>query len=211
MLTIFAREDATIKDLIKKLAKDDIWIREEGSAEGFLGVNISSHDNSGAFQLTQTSLIKRVIDALGLHANFTSAKDTPADACPFPKDANGTPADPTVNYASIVGMLLYLSGHTRPDIAFAVHQCARYTFRPTARHVTALKRIGRYLKGTQSRGLIMRPSKHLHVDCYPDADFAGLYKHEDSQDRHIVFVVALALSSRLLTVPFSGKANCKQR
>eukprot|EP00956_Cyclotella_meneghiniana_P013545 scaffold19631_cov45-Cyclotella_meneghiniana.AAC.1 len=83
-------------------------------------------------------------------------------------------------------MLLYLSGHSRPDIAFAVHQCARYTFKPTSRHFAALKRIGRYLKGTADKGLILRPSKHLHVDCFPDADFAGLYNHEDSQDPHCV-------------------------
>ena len=76
-------------------------------------------------------------------------------------------------------MLLYLSGHSRPDIAFAVHQCARYTFKPTSRHFAALKRIGRYLKGTVDKGLILRPSKYLHVDCFPDADFAGLYNHED--------------------------------
>jgi hypothetical protein len=45
----------------------------------------------------------------------------------------------------------------------------------------ALKQIGRYLKGTRDKGLIMRPSHHLHVDCYPDADLAGLYNNEDAQ------------------------------
>ncbi|KAL7483296.1 hypothetical protein ACHAW6_008946 [Cyclotella cf. meneghiniana] len=81
-------------------------------------------------------------------------------------------------------MLLYLSGHSCPDIAFAVHQCARYTFHPTRRHELALVRIGRYLKGTMNKGLVMSPSLHPRVDCYPDADFAGLYGHEDSRDPH---------------------------
>jgi hypothetical protein len=89
-----------------------------------------------------------------------------------------------VNYAAVVGMLLYLSGHSRPDIAFAVHQVARYTFKPTRRHEQALIRIGRYLKGTRDKGLIMSPTDEPQVDCYPDADFAGLYGHEDSQDPH---------------------------
>jgi hypothetical protein len=30
----------------------------------------------------------------------------------------------------------------------------------------------------------MSPSSTPHVDCYPDADFAGLYGHEDSMDPH---------------------------
>jgi hypothetical protein len=47
-------------------------------------------------------------------------------------------------------------------------------------YVTTLKWISRYLKGTQSKGIIMRPSKDIHVDCYPDADFAGLYTKEDA-------------------------------
>jgi hypothetical protein len=185
-LLLYARDDSTIDNLIAKLKKDKIWIRKEASTEGFLGVDISARRPDGSFDLAQTGLITRVIDALGLHSALTGSKDTPADASPLPRDKDGTPADPVVNYASVVGMLLYLSGHTRPDIAFAVSQCARYTFQPTNRHVTALKRIGHYLKGTRSKGITLRPSDILHVDCYPDADFAGLYNHEDVQDPHCV-------------------------
>jgi hypothetical protein len=185
-LLMYSCNDQQIDDLIAKLKKDKIWIRKEGSTEGFLGVDISSTKADGSFTLTQTGLTTRVIEALGLHAEWTGSKETPADVTALPRDVNGTPADPLVPYASVVGMLLYLSGHTRPDIAFAVHQCAWYTFQPTQRHVTALKRIGRYLKGTRDKGLIMRPSGHIHVDCYPDADFAGLYNNENAQDPHCV-------------------------
>lgn len=185
-ILMYARDERIIDSLIGKLKKDNIWIRKEGSTEGFLGVDISPRRPDGSFTLLQTGLTKRVIEALGLHADWTGAKETPADVVALPRDKDGTPADPLVNYSSVVGMLLYLAGHTRPDIAFAVHQCARYTFKPTTRHVTALKRIGRYLKGTQNEGLIMKPSSTVHVDCYPDADFAGLYSKEDAQDPHCV-------------------------
>ena len=79
-------------------------------------------------------------------------------------------------------MLLYLSGHTRPDIAYAVNCCARYMFNPRFSHEVALKRIGRYLKATRDKGLILNPSKVLQIDCFPDADFAGLYGHEQASD-----------------------------
>jgi hypothetical protein len=183
-MLLYAKDDSTIDNLIKALHDSKIWIRKEGSAEGFLGVDITRHKDG--LTLTQAGLTKRIITALGLDTSYTTKKDTPAEVSPLPKDANGEPADPAINYPSVVGMLLYLCGHTRPDIAFAVHQCSRYTFKPTRRHVCAVKRIGRYLKGTQDKGLIMRPSRHLRVDCYPDADFAGLYSHEDSQDPHCV-------------------------
>eukprot|EP00956_Cyclotella_meneghiniana_P035535 scaffold115810_cov49-Cyclotella_meneghiniana.AAC.1 len=195
-LLIYSRNRDSIDSLISTLQDDGIKLREEGEAEGFLGVDIK-RTKSGV-SLTQTDgLIKRIISALGMDSAYTSKKDTPAEVAPLPKDADGIPADRTIHYASVIGMLLYLSGHSRPDIAYAVHQCARYTFKPTTRHVAALKRIGRYLKGTKSQGLILKPSKDLNIDCYPDADFAGFYSHEDKQDPHCVrsrtgYVILLA-------------------
>ena len=80
-------------------------------------------------------------------------------------------------------MLLYLSGHTRPDIAFSVNCCARYMFSPRHLHELALKRLGRYLKQTSDRGMVMNVSKDVYkVDAYPDADFAGTYGHENHTD-----------------------------
>jgi len=110
---------------------------------------------------------------------------TPADKAALGRDLDGQPASGNVNYASVIGMLLYL-GHSRPDIAFATHQCARYTFAPKQSHEDALKRIGRYLKGTLENGLILNPSDELKIDCYPDADFAGLWNRDEKQDPHCV-------------------------
>eukprot|EP00804_Cyclotella_cryptica_P018088 CCRYP_017613-RA/>CCRYP_017613-RA protein AED:0.31 eAED:0.29 QI:0/0/0/1/0/0.5/2/0/495 len=123
---------------------------------------------------------------LGLCSHSSTALSTPAESAPLPKDSEGDLASGAFNYAAVVGMLLYLSGHSRPDIAFAFHQCTRYTFRPTRKHELALICIGRYLKGTMDKGLILSPSDEARIDCFPDADFAGLYGHEDSQDPHCV-------------------------
>jgi hypothetical protein len=75
-------------------------------------------------------------------------------------------------------MLMYLASNTRPDIAFAVHQCARFTHCPRRSHEQALKRIARYLKGTRERGIVVRPSQDLSLDLFADADFAGLWNVE---------------------------------
>ncbi|KAL7530645.1 hypothetical protein ACHAXR_003612 [Thalassiosira sp. AJA248-18] len=78
-------------------------------------------------------------------------------------------------------MLLYLAGHSRPDIAYAyaVNSAARYMICPKRSHEEALKRIGRYLKATRDRGLVLNPTGNiLKIDAYPDADFAGLHGHE---------------------------------
>lgn len=48
----------------------------------------------------------------------------------------------------LVGRLIYLSVHERPDISYAVTCLLQFSTNPKAIHITALKRILRYLKGT---------------------------------------------------------------
>ena len=106
-----------------------------------------------------------------------NGKATPAEGKPLVKDEDGLDAKREFNYSSVVGMLLYLAGHSRPDIAYAVNCTARYMFSAKRSHEEALKRIGRYLKATRDRGLVLNPSTDgvLKIDNYPDADFAGMY------------------------------------
>jgi hypothetical protein len=179
---LYSKNEADINRVLDGLKKDGVSIRREGTAEGFLGVDLIR--SGSTITLLQTGLIKRIISAVGLCSSNSTAISTPAEASPLPKDSEGAPASGSFNYAAAVGMLLYLCGHSRPDIAFAVHQCARYTFCPTRRHELALVRIARYLKGTADKGLIMTPLADARIDCYPDADFAGLYGHEHVQDPH---------------------------
>ena len=183
-LLIYSRDSSNIQEFISNMKKAKIDLREEGTAEGFLGVNIERDERNKTITLTQSGLSKRVIEALGLCASNSVKCSTPAETSALPKDADGEMASGAINYPSVVGMLLYLSGHSRPDIAFAVHQCARYTFQPRLKHEIALKRIGRYLKGTVDKGIIMSPSDDMGIECYPDADFAGLWSHENPQDPH---------------------------
>ncbi len=99
------------------------------------------------------------------------------------KDVNGDLASGAFSYSSVVGMLLCLSGHTCPDITFAVNCCACYMFCPKHLHELALKRIGPYLKQTPDQGMVMNPSSHVcKIDAYPDTDFAGMHGHEEHTD-----------------------------
>ena len=95
----------------------------------------------------------------------------------------GEPCCEAWEYRSIVGMMLYLAGRTRPDIAYAVHQCARFSHNPEKSHEVGVKHITQYLKGTSTKRIIMSPDlKNMRIDPYADADFAGLYTTEDKMD-----------------------------
>jgi hypothetical protein len=176
------------------LKNDDIALHKEGTAEGYLGVDIQREGVN--ISLKQEGLTKCIIQALGLDTKCSTPVDTPTETPALGKDIEGKEASGNINYASVVGMLLYL-GHAHPDISFATHQCARYNHSPKQSHKDALKRIGHYLKGILTKGLILNPSKTINIDCYPDADFAGLWTQDDKQDPHCVhsqtgYVICLA-------------------
>ncbi|GKE00757.1 retrovirus-related pol polyprotein from transposon TNT 1-94 [Tanacetum coccineum] len=63
----------------------------------------------------------------------------------------GKPGDATL-YHDMIGSLMYLTS-SRSDLIYAVCLCARYQAKPTEKHLNAVKRIFRYLKGTIKMGL----------------------------------------------------------
>jgi hypothetical protein len=130
--------------------------------------------------LTQTGLINRIIEAAGV--TQLPIKHTPASAKPLVKDEPGDDINGTFNYISVVGMLQYLQNHTRPDITYAVSQCARFVHHPKRSHEEAVIHLCQYICGTPHRGLIYRPTGGLYIDAYVDTDFAGLWPHEDHLD-----------------------------
>ncbi|XP_047336640.1 secreted RxLR effector protein 161-like [Impatiens glandulifera] len=48
---------------------------------------------------------------------------------------------PKVPYLSVIGALMYLASHTRPDISFVVNLLARYSSSPIKRHWNSVKHI----------------------------------------------------------------------
>ena len=73
--------------------------------------------------------------------------------------------------------------NTRPDIAFAMHQCAWFCNNPKCLHEKAVKDIAWYLWLTRANGLILKPNGNFCLDAYSDSDFAGLW-HKDHAHLH---------------------------
>ena len=178
---MYAKSPQDLQDLLTEMRAIGLQLDEEGNAEGFLGVDIQRDEATGTITLTQVGLIKRILTALG--CDDLPAVDTPADEI-LHKDEYGDPATGSFNYASVIGMIWYLYGHSRPDLGFALSQAARFTHSPRRSHELALIRIGQYLKGTADKGMILQPAAldSLFMDCHVDSDFMGLYGKEPRDD-----------------------------
>ena len=100
------------------------------TAEHYLGICITQQ--GGVIKLDQQASVEDLLRAHGMEN--ANPKATPCDAkCRLPKlkDDEARTKEP---YRSLVGALLYLSMHTRPDIGYAVHELARHCSAPGERH-----------------------------------------------------------------------------
>jgi hypothetical protein len=170
---LFSKSTSVIDDLITSLSRRYV-IGEQGSVQDFLGIRITT-DTSGAVHFHQEGLIRSILH--DLHLFDSASKPTPAVHVLHP-DENGPPREELWNYRSIIGKLNFLAQMTRPDISMAVHNCARFSAKPTSLHEQAVKRIGRYLAHTHTQGLTYRPNDNHSLDMYVDADIAGTWHRE---------------------------------
>ncbi|GJW82709.1 hypothetical protein Tco_0155854 [Tanacetum coccineum] len=87
------------------------------------------------------------------------------------EDPQGKVVDPTC-YRGMIGTLMYLTS-SRPDLVFPVCICARYQANPPEKHIHAVKRIFRYLRGTINMGLWYSKDSCIALTAFADADHAG--------------------------------------
>ena len=154
-------------------------ITDEGEIDTYLGVKVTrpTHDT---IELSQPHLIQQILDDLGMKPN-TKTKDKAAPSSTIlRRDLDGKPFDEAWDYRSVVGKLNYLEKSTRPEIAYAVHQCARFSNNPKQSHANAVKYLCRYLMATKDRGLILHPSQDKSFEVHVDCDFAGNWVKEDA-------------------------------
>ena len=105
-------------------------------------------------------------------------------------------------YQVVVGNLLYLSTKTRSDMAYAVSCVARFCTKPIKEHWTGVKRILRYLKGTNKFGLIYREDTPVAITGYSDADWAGDVGDRKSTSGYVFLLGGAAISWK------SSKQTC---
>jgi hypothetical protein len=149
-----------------KRAPENLW----------LGLNIIKKD--GCITINAKQKIIDLLDAYGLR----DCKTAITPAAPGTKLAPLTAGKPTENfpYREAVGSLLWLARTARPDILYAVSECAKHCHAYGDEHITAVKRVIRYLKHTMDKELTYRRSDSINLTLYVDANFAG----EGSEGEH---------------------------
>lgn len=179
---IFSKDLSTINSIVKTLQEDfDVELEDDlkgGDVSRYLGMEIQRNTDK-SFEIKQPFLIDRILSLLEID-DKVNPKNTPVSKPLLHKDKEAAPRARSWNYRAVIGMLNYLQASTRPDIAMAVHQCARFSIDPRITHERAVMRIGKYLLATKERGIKFTPDTSKGVECHVDADFAGSWDQADS-------------------------------
>ena len=181
-------------DKTKEKLRVKFKLEDLGELRYYLGIKFER--NGRKMILNQEAYCQRILKRFGMDQ---------AASCPTPMVANidellkrktvGEKEQEEMEkfpYRALVGSLLYLSCHTRPDISFAVGVLARFLDSPSLEHWKAGKRVLRYLVGTSTKGIVVgsegSTTEDTYLSAYCDSDWAGDVSDRKSTGAYIVLL-----------------------
>ncbi|GKD90540.1 ribonuclease H-like domain-containing protein [Tanacetum coccineum] len=176
---------ASSSDLLKQIISSlhaEFSMTDLGPLNYFLGIS-AQRTSSGLF-LSHTKYAREVLERAGM-MNCNPCK-TPADT-DSKLGPDGDPVSDPSLYRSLVGSLQYLT-FTHLELPYGVQQVCLYMHDPREPHLSAMKRILRYVRGTLDHGLQLYISPTSQLIAYSDADWAGCPTTRRSTSGYCVFL-----------------------
>ena len=172
--------DSSINALTQEFSeemKKEFEMSMVGELNYFLGLQVKQRKD-GIF-ISQEKYVKNIVKRFGLdlkkHASTLMSSSTKLSS-----NLAGVEVNPTL-YRSIISSLLYLTA-SRADVSFSVRVCARFQVALKESHMTAVKRIIRYVYGTSDYGIWYSRDSNDCLAGYLDADWAVCV---DDKKKHI--------------------------
>jgi hypothetical protein len=173
-------------------------ITDLGDCNWVLNMEVIQSADRSTILLSQRAYLERVLNQY----NMSDCKPelTPMTQIDLTdtKLEPGKPLSPAQHelYRKIIGSTLYVANVTRIDIAHTVGMLARFVSAPTTTHLTAAKRLLRYLRGTMDYCLKFEGTglPDLELAVYSDSNWAG-----DKTDRHSTTGYVLQLNGSTIS------------
>ena len=178
---------------IKNATKKEFSIKDLGDLTYCLGIEIHRKRDERITKMNQRAYIKRLAEKFGVD----NCKDvhTPADSnAKLAKVPDEEVFVPKFPYRELVGALMYVATCTRPDIAHAVGEVAKYCERYNKSHWTAAKRILKYLKTNQDMSIVFSGFNKGELIGFADANWAGDLDTRRSTTGYVFFLNGSAIS-----------------
>jgi hypothetical protein len=171
-LLLFRTLDELIEQTVAQLNAE--WeITDLGEPVKIVGIKIALGDHS--ITISQRRYLELILRKE--HMDMANPVGMPLDPnVVLEPNPDGNTGDRSNLYARLIGELQFIANATRPDIAYAISRLSSYTANPTLQHVSALKRVLRYLSGTRSYGITYSDvlGHPNYFFGYTDAAFANV-------------------------------------
>jgi transposase InsO family protein len=219
---VMCTDDAVLRASVVAGLAAMFKLTDFGLSKLYIGIEVD--DTDGAVRLSQPSYAKDVVKRF----NMTDAATKPMPATPnlvLPKLSavdESTAAAASLHasvsvfpYRSAIGALLYLAVATRPDIACIVNLLAQFCTCFTTTHVTAVKHVLRYIKGTLSKGLYFKrvvggnKTKGVQISAVCDSDWGTDLNSRKSRTGYVIYIGGAPISWRSTTQRSVALSSCE--
>ena len=154
--------------------KDEIRSKFEISNLGskIIGCEVKHDWDEGMMAVTQSQYINVLLSRFGMKG--CKMVETPLN--PGARLQQRDTDDPDIilckQYSALIGSLLYVACGSRPDISFTVQMLSQFSLNPSKQHLTAAKRVLRYLKRTVDMGITYCTGREpLSISAFSDSDW----------------------------------------
>ncbi|KAI3752835.1 hypothetical protein L2E82_24873 [Cichorium intybus] len=140
----------------KKYLSSNFKMKDLGEVDTILGIKVKRTGNE--ITLSQSHYIENVFKRFQ-HLN-TKEFNNPFESSVKLKINSGR-AVAQLEYASVIGSMMYARHYTRPDIAFAISKLSQYSVNPGTEHWKAVGRVLGCLKRTSTFELTYTPTSGI--------------------------------------------------
>lgn len=188
---------------IKEAMKNKFNMEDIGPVNYFLGIKFER--TADTFSMNQSAYIGKILDRFGMSDCYPVSTPAVEGISLVP---NKREADNELDYRGLIGSLIYLVLATRPDIAWVVGKLSQFLNNPSSEHVTAAKRVLRYLKATKDQKLIYTKQDEVNLVGYSDSDWAQSIDDRKSTSGY-VFKLSGPISWRAKKQPTVALSSCE--
>ncbi len=182
---IIAARDMNVLNGVKEMLMSKFRMKDLGKLTHFLGIDFEQ--SVDCVKMSQHMYVEKILERFDMQN--CKSRATPCEQKLNCTD-NAEVMSDVRKYREAVGSLIYLATCTRPDLSFVVSKLSQYFTRPTVEQWNTVKRVLRYLKGTQNKELCYSKGANENmIHAYSDANWAA-----DVTDRRSITGYCISLN-----------------
>ena len=153
---ILAGSDIDAITWMKRELNKRFQMKDLGEAKVCIGLEIHRDRATNILTLTQSKYASNIPARLRMAA--CNSTITPMEQVCKVTISDSNDAETNVPFRQAVGCLMYLMVRTRPDLAYAIRKLSQQNADPHEADWVDVKRVLRYLRGTQNLGIVFNNS-----------------------------------------------------